>query len=117
MSKIRVITCALAAAALFIGSQAGAQAPSQIFACVSNNNGSVRIVTQNTACQSNEHLVVWNVVGPQGAAGPAGTCGCAGTRGSPGPSRSHWRAGSSGTSGSDWACGTSRGGRTDSGRH
>ena len=85
MSKTRVITCALAAVAIFIGGQAGAQAPSQIFACVSNNNGSVRIVAQNTTCQSNEHLVVWNVVGPQGAAGPAGAQGPAGALGPAGP--------------------------------
>ena len=39
MSNIRIVTCAFAAAGvLFIGSQAGAQAPSQISACVNSAN-------------------------------------------------------------------------------
>jgi Collagen triple helix repeat (20 copies) len=85
MSNTRVITSALAAAGLvFIGSQAGAQTPSQIFACVNNVAGLVRIVAQNTACLPIEHLVVWNVVGPQGPAGPAGAQGPAGPAGATG---------------------------------
>jgi hypothetical protein len=44
MFNTRVITCALAAAfVLFIGSQARAQAPAQIFACVNNSSGTMRL--------------------------------------------------------------------------
>jgi len=93
MSKTRVITCALAAA-LFVGGQAGAQAPNQIFACVNNNSGSVRIVAQETACLlKTEHLVVWDVVGPQGPAGPAGAQGPAGPQGPAGATGAQGQAG------------------------
>jgi hypothetical protein len=54
----------------------------QIFACVNNNSGAVRIVAQAAACRAPESLVTWNVVGPQGPPGPAGP---AGTLGPPGP--------------------------------
>jgi len=82
MSNLRGITYALAIAGVFlIGSPAGAQAPAQIFACVNSANGSVRIVAQNTTCRRRKHLVVWNVVGPQGMAGPAGPVGPAGAQG------------------------------------
>jgi hypothetical protein len=96
MSKTRIITCALAAAALFIGGQAGAQAPNQIFACVNNNSGSVRIVAEKPTCLPIEHLVVWNVIGPQGPAGPAGAQGPAGA---PGPAGPQGPAGATGAQG------------------
>ena len=57
----------------------------QIFACVNNNSGAVRIVAQAAACRTPESLVTWNVVGPQGPPGPAGPAGALGW--SPGPSR------------------------------
>lgn len=67
MSSIRTIMLALAVAGLlFIGNQARAQAPAQIFACVNNGSGTIHIVAQNTACQNGEMLLNWNVVGPQG---------------------------------------------------
>ncbi len=83
MSATRFITCTLAAAGvIFIGSQAMAQAPGgQIFACVNDVTGAVRIVAQNTTCRALERLVVWNVAGPQGPAGPAGAQGPAGPQG------------------------------------
>jgi hypothetical protein len=83
MSANRIITCTLAAAGVFlIGSQAMAQAPGgQIFACVNNLTGAVRIVAQNTTCRAIEQLVVWNVVGPQGPAGPVGAQGPVGPQG------------------------------------
>jgi len=57
----------------------------QIFACVNNNSGAVRIVAQGTACRTPESLVTWNVVGPQAPPGPAGPAGALGPPGPPGP--------------------------------
>jgi hypothetical protein len=87
MSNTRIIQCSLAAAGLlfFIGNQARAQAPGQIFACVNNFGGGVRIVAQNTTCLPFEHSVAWNVAGPQGPDGLAGPPGPAGAQGPAGP--------------------------------
>src|SRR5262245_9030853 len=57
----------------------------QIFACVNNNSGAVRIVAQGVACRTPESLVTWNVVGPQGPPGPAGPAGAQGSAGQQGP--------------------------------
>jgi Collagen triple helix repeat (20 copies) len=57
----------------------------QIFACVNNNSGAVRIVAQAAACRAPESLVTWNVVGPQGPPGPAGPAGALGPPGPQGP--------------------------------
>jgi hypothetical protein len=78
-----ILALTLATAGMFfIGSQAMAQ---QIFACVNNSSGTIHIVAQNSACQSNEILLNWNVVGPQGPAGPAGATGATGATGPQGP--------------------------------
>src|SRR5262249_48042690 len=57
----------------------------QIFPCVKNNRGSVRIIAQNVPCRSDESLVTWNVVGPQGPPGSAGPTGATGPQGPAGP--------------------------------
>src|SRR5215471_17076566 len=57
----------------------------QIFACVNNNSGAVRIVAQGAACRTPESLVTWNVVGPQAPPGPAGPAGALGPPGPQGP--------------------------------
>src|SRR5262245_54011906 len=57
----------------------------QIFACVNNNSGAIRIVAQGAPCRTPESLVTWNVVGPQGPPGPAGPAGVLGPPGPQGP--------------------------------
>jgi len=57
----------------------------QISACVNNNDGTIRIVAQNTTCRNNEHLLAWNVAGPAGPVGPAGATGAQGPAGATGP--------------------------------
>jgi hypothetical protein len=69
--------CLATAGVLFIGSQAMAQAPAQIFACV-NKQGAINIVGQGVPCSPNENLITWNVVGPAGATGATGPQGPAG---------------------------------------
>jgi hypothetical protein len=96
MSNTRIIICVLGP--LFIGGQTTAQVSgggptAQIFACVNNGSGAIRIVAQNASpssrvratCRNNESLIVWNVVGPQGPAGPAGPAGLQGPAGREGP--------------------------------
>jgi Collagen triple helix repeat (20 copies) len=57
----------------------------QIFACVNNSSGEIKIVAQNATCKNNESLLVWNVAGPQGPMGPVGPAGPAGATGAQGP--------------------------------
>jgi Collagen triple helix repeat (20 copies) len=100
MSNTRIIACALAATGvLFISSQAVAQAPGQIFACVNNSSGTIHIVAQNASCANNESLLTWNVVGSQGPAGPAGAPGPVGATGPQGPAGATGPAGPAGPTG------------------
>ena len=71
----------------------------QIFACVNNNSGAIRIVTQGAACRTPESLVTWNVVGPQGPPGPAGPAGALGPSGPQGPAGPASAQGSAGPQG------------------
>src|SRR5215469_13258642 len=71
----------------------------QIFACVNNNTGAVRIVAQGAACRTPESLVTWNVVGPQGPPGPAGAPGPPGPQGPAGPAGAQGGAGQQGPAG------------------
>src|SRR5215470_10708788 len=106
MPNTRIITCALAAAGvLFIGSQARAQAPGQIFACVNNSSGTIHVIAPNATCNNNEILLVWNTVGPQGLAGPQGAVGPIGPRW---PDRPRRAAGTHRACGPGW---TDRAGR------
>jgi len=80
----RVIACALAAAGvLFVGSQARAQAPAQIFACITQQ-GTLKVIAQGVPCAQNETLLTWNAVGPQGPQGPIGATGAQGPTGATG---------------------------------
>ena len=68
-----------------LGPNDGARAADQIFACVNNSSGEIKLVAQSATCKNNETLVVWNVVGPQGPIGPVGPQGPAGPIGPAGP--------------------------------
>src|SRR5215471_10215176 len=82
MTRVSGIAGAFVVALALAPTSADAQ---QIFACVNNNTGAVRIVTQAAACRTPESLVTWNVVGPPGPAGPAGPAGAQGRAGQQGP--------------------------------
>lgn len=59
-----------------------------IYACSSNRDGTLRTVTEGTACKSGETPIQWNVVGPagpKGEPGEAGPAGAAGEAGAAGP--------------------------------
>jgi hypothetical protein len=58
----RTILCA--AAALFIASQAEAQTPAQILACVNNRGGTIHVITRNVGCVNNKIILTGNTVGP-----------------------------------------------------
>lgn len=73
-----------------------AQQAQQLYACVNNSSGEIKLVAQDAACKGNETLVVWNVVGPQGMIGPQGPQGPAGTQG---PAGSQGIAGPAGPAG------------------
>jgi type VI secretion system Hcp family effector len=76
-------------------------APSDlIHACVQRKTGDARIVRAGEACRRFEHLVVWNVAGPQGPVGPAGPQGLPGPEGPQGPMGPEGPAGPPGPPGS-----------------
>jgi len=58
----------------------GAEAQ-QIFACVNNGSGAVRIVAQGATCRNDESPLTWNIVGPQGPQGLQGPKGDTGPQG------------------------------------
>ena len=71
----------------------------QIFACVNNNDGTMRIVAQNVTCRNNERSLAWNIVGPQGPIGPAGAAGATGPAGPMGAAGATGPAGPTGPQG------------------
>src|SRR5882672_6455215 len=82
-----------------LGINGAERAADQIYACVNNSSGEIKLVAQNATCKNNETLVVWNVVGPQGPIGPAGPAGPAGPVGPVGPQGPQGPAGPTGPQG------------------
>ena len=70
----------------------------QIFACVNNNSGAIRIVAQGAACRTPESPVI-GPQGPPGPAGPAGALGPPGPQGPAGPAGAQGSAGQQGPAG------------------
>jgi type VI secretion system secreted protein Hcp len=82
---------------------ARAQDTSTLRACAQTGDGSLRLVTDGTACKKNETAVSWNVVGP---VGPAGTTGAAGRDGRDGLQGPQGVAGPQGPAGAAGSGGT-----------
>ncbi len=55
------------------------------YACVNNSSGTMKMVAAGETCATNEFLVEWNHVGPQGLQGPQGEVGPQGPQGEVGP--------------------------------
>lgn len=72
---LSIVTFFLGVIATFAITQVFAQTSetNQIYACVNNTNGNVRIVTANDNCKTAEKSVKWSVQGPQGPQGTPGT--------------------------------------------
>jgi hypothetical protein len=49
------------------------------YACVTNSNGDIVIVSQNTSCPTGQTKIHWNQIGPKGPQGPQGPPGTAGS--------------------------------------
>ena len=64
-----------------------------IYACVNNNNGSLKIVTATDACPANWSSLSWNQEGPPGPTGAAGPTGATGATGATGPTGATGSAG------------------------
>ena len=68
--------------------QADAQVESEIWACVNNSSGTIKIVSPGALCSGNDIPLIWNAVGhegPEGPQGPQGEPGPEGPQGEPGP--------------------------------
>lgn len=59
----------------------GSPAPQTIYAAVNKSDGTMKIVSATYKPKSNEYILTWNNVGPQGPAGPQGEPGPMGPQG------------------------------------
>ena len=79
-----LVTALLAALAFGSGSAVAAyanQPTSEIYACVNNSSGTIKVIGATGTCGTNEIKLVWNTQGPQGLQGPQGVPGPAGPQG------------------------------------
>jgi hypothetical protein len=81
MKRVGILSAIVVAA---FASSAHAQAPTQLYACVNNSSGTIKMVAAGTVCSEGATLFTWNVAGPQGMIGPQGPTGPAGPQGLPG---------------------------------
>ena len=87
----RVLVLALVATLAFgagsaVAAYAGAS-PGEIYACVNNGSGTIKVIGVTATCASNEIKLQWNTQGPQGdpvPPGPKGDTGATGPAGPPG---------------------------------
>ncbi len=73
--------------------------PTTYYACVNNNNGTIRMTDANGTCGNNEQKISWNNEGPAGPAGPQGPTGPQGPAGPTGPQGDTGPAGPQGPQG------------------
>lgn len=79
------IIAAVLLALLLAANVAADTTPATYYACVNQNNGTIRMTTANGTCNGNETKISWNQVGPAGPQGPAGATGPQGPQGPQGP--------------------------------
>jgi len=98
--------------ALLVGTAAmAAPVLTNIYACVNNSTGAVRIVASTSFCVAGETGMSWALVGPTGPTGATGPAGATGSQGPTGPTGvtgsagSQGPAGANGTTGPDGATG------------
>ena len=74
---LSIITFFLGVIATFMITHVFAQTAdtNQIYACVHNTNGNVRVVTSSDSCKQQEKSIKWSIQGPPGPQGPAGSTG------------------------------------------
>jgi hypothetical protein len=72
----------LAALLLSLGTLNAHAATVTYYACVTNSNGDIVIVSKTATCKSGQTKIQWNETGP---AGPKGATGAAGPAGQTGP--------------------------------
>jgi hypothetical protein len=78
---------------------------SQIYACVKQRDGVIRVVQAGESCNKGEASLVWNVQGPAGLPGPAGPQGATGSMGPEGPMGPTGAPGAQGANGSQGVAG------------
>jgi hypothetical protein len=84
-----IVVTALALVVAFLSGSAVvayATAPqSEIYACVNNSSGTIKVIAATGSCGNNEIKLIWNTQGPQGVPGPQGVTGPTGSTGAIGP--------------------------------
>jgi len=87
MNRFTVLSAAIVLSAFGPNDAAQAQQVQQLYACVNNSSGTIKMVAQGTICENGATMFTWNVtgaIGPQGPAGPAGPQGSTGATGATG---------------------------------
>jgi hypothetical protein len=108
-SRRFIFVIGLLAAAIFVGSVAGAQSKpglaGAIVACKQKKSGLLRVVANQAACREAETPLSWPAAGQPGLPGPKGATGDKGDPGSPGSPGSPGAAGAKGATGATGAQG------------
>ena len=97
-----LVTALLAALAFGSGSAVAAyanQPASEIYACVNNSSGTIKVIGATGTCGTNEIKLVWNTQGPQGLQGPQGIPGPVGPQGATGATGPQGDTGATGAQG------------------
>ena len=69
MKRFAVVSAAFFLSAFGLNGAAHAQQGQQLYACVNNNSGTIKMVAAATVCDTGATLFVWNTTGPQGKPG------------------------------------------------
>jgi hypothetical protein len=96
---VLVAALAVAAGAAWGAGALSSSASAVIYACQSNTNGTLRVVSATTGCKNGETAVQWNVQGVQGDPGPQGIQGAPGAQGPQGPQGLKGDTGATGATG------------------
>jgi hypothetical protein len=99
MKRFAVLSAAIVLSAFGPNDAAQAQQVQQLYACVNNSSGTIKMVAPGTVCENGATLFVWNVAGPQGMIGPQGPQGPAGPMGAAGPAGATGGTGPAGPAG------------------
>ena len=103
-----LVTALLATLAFGSGSAIAAyanQPASEIYACVNNSSGTIKVIGATGTCGTNEIRLVWNTQGPQGLQGPQGIQGPIGPQGPQGETGATGPQGPQGAKGETGATG------------
>jgi hypothetical protein len=97
-----ILAAVLAFGAAGVVPALGKSGSTKLYACVTNQYGTLNLITKGAHCPDGQHKISWNVQGLRGPQGPKGAPGTAGDKGAAGQNGA---SGATGTAGSAGATG------------